>query len=160
MDVHLEIKKALLEEESGDLQGALQRLKRLSDQHPEVGEIWLEHALLLDKHDLEKEAIPHYQNALACGLNPGRVLIALICLASSYRNVGEIQKGLETIETARQQFPDHAVIECFYSLILHSAGEHAKALSTLGFTLLREARFGAVAGFEEALRYKFNELLS
>lgn len=158
MALREEIEKALKHEESGDLAAALELLDHLCNVHPDSGEAWLEHALLLDKHDREADAIPKYQKALSYGLNPDQERTALTCLASSYRNVGEMQLALETIEDANSRFPENAVVESFLALIQHDSGLEAKALQTLGRTLLRVAMPGSLSGFEGALEYKFTEL--
>lgn len=156
--IHTSIQRALQHEEEGNTETALKMLNELCSAYPHLGEVWLERGLLLDKHDQEKEAIPNYQQALECGLSSDKERIALVCLASSYRNIGEIKNALNTILRARRIYRRNAVVECFYALILHDAGLSNKAIRILGLTLLQEARSEAFLGFEKALENKFREI--
>jgi tetratricopeptide (TPR) repeat protein len=155
--IKVEIEKALGYEKVGNIESALKVLTDLCEEYPGDGEVWLEHALLLDKHGKEEEAISKYLNAVEFGLTAERERVALICLASSYRKVDEIDKAMSTILKVRNRFPN-AVVECFYALILHDAGFSSKAITALGLTLIQEASSGALSGFEEALKNKFVEL--
>lgn len=152
-----EIKHALNYEKQGDQDTAFEALNDLCLKNPQVGEVWLEYALLLDKHDKEEEAIPKYQKAIECGLTPERERIAFTCLASSYRNVGEIDNAMTTIKQVRERMPN-GIVECFYALILYDAGFPAKAVATLGHALLEHSKPGILNGFEKVLNDKFVEL--
>ncbi|HEU4963865.1 MAG TPA: hypothetical protein VFV52_08435 [Bacilli bacterium] len=53
-----------------------------------------------------------------------------------------------------------AHLPSFHALILFSAGHAERAIQALGFTLLREAKPGALTGFEKTLEFKFDELVN
>lgn len=132
--------------------------RSLCERAPNDPKLRLKYALALDHFSREEEAIPVYKKALKTGLNPDDERIALICLASSYRNVGQLDAALTTIMQALEKFPDDVVAACFYSLILLDAGWGEKAVQQLGRTLLRTLDPLAFEGFHEALNSKFNEL--
>lgn len=158
--IRLEIEEALRHQDTEDENVILDKLSELCSRYPNQSETWLEYALSLDRLSKEEEAIPNYKRALELGLDDDQERVALICLASSYRNIGEIDEALKTISQARQRFHENAIVECFYALILHDAGLSSKAISTLGLTLLREANPETLQGFEKALEYKFNDLVN
>ncbi|RYL92138.1 tetratricopeptide repeat protein [Sporolactobacillus sp. THM7-4] len=146
----------LIDSENGK-QG-MDQLRDLWSQNPDQGEVFLEVALELDKRSMEDEAIPLYVKALELDLPDEKEWIALACLASSYRNIGDYVNALKTINHARKKYHSHPVIECFYSLILLDSKKCTEAVRTLGMTLLREADPNVFNGFREALESKFSEL--
>lgn len=125
---------------------------------PDNAKLWLQTGLLLDSLGREKSAVRHYEHALSLGLSHCDTRTALVCLASSYRNVGELSRASETLERARRAYPRDAAVEAFCSLVLLDLGEADRALRTLGLTLLEVAPDGSLSGFESALRSKFRGL--
>jgi predicted Zn-dependent protease len=107
---------------------------------------------------MEEEAIPKYKEALKLGLSKEDERIALICLASSYRNVGQMHSALETIEQACEKYQHDVAVRCFYSLILIDNNKPAQAVKTLGGLLLNEMDVQKFGGFAQALRNKFDDL--
>jgi tetratricopeptide (TPR) repeat protein len=93
--------------------------------------IFLEMGLTYDASGKEAEAIPHYERAIALGLPSNERCVAMLCLGSSYRNVGDITKAKHILKKAIDEFPDHIGLRCFYSLAQVSAGEEKKAVGTL-----------------------------
>ncbi|WP_416828623.1 tetratricopeptide repeat protein [Ectobacillus polymachus] len=137
----------------------LEKMHEICNQNPDDSEIWMEYALSLDGLSKEEKAIPIYEKAVGLGLHNDKEWIALTCLASSYRNIGKVKKALSIIEQVREKYPNNATIDCFYGLILFDIERANEAVNILGLTLLREAKHGALKGFEKALEEKFNELL-
>lgn len=143
---------------NGNEQACLSMLYDESCKVPGNSDVWFRYAFALDHFSKEEEAIPAYKKALKIGLNRNAELTALICLASSYRNVGEINRAKETIVQVLTEYPDHIAAQCFYSLILADSGEPEKALQVLGRALLRGIEPEVFEGFKEALEAKFSEL--
>ncbi|WP_245734114.1 tetratricopeptide repeat protein [Sporolactobacillus nakayamae] len=130
----------------------------LTNQYPQESQVWLKYALTLDQLSMEEEAIPKYKNALELGLSKADERIALICLASSYRNVGQIHSALETIKKALEKYQQDAAVRCFYSLILMDDNKPAQAVKTLGELLVNEVAAQRFGGFAQASRRKFDDL--
>ncbi|MCO7126436.1 tetratricopeptide repeat protein [Sporolactobacillus shoreicorticis] len=152
------IQKASSLIEHGQNGRGLNMFQMLSDQHPQESKIWLQYALALDKLAMEEEAIPKYKKALELGLSKEDERIALICLASSYRNVGQIHSALETIEQACEKYRQDVAAHCFYSLILIDDNKPTQAVKTLGGLLLNEVEAQKFDGFFQALSDKFDDL--
>jgi tetratricopeptide (TPR) repeat protein len=93
--------------------------------------VHLEMGLTYDAMGKEVEAIPYYERALSIGLPFEERCVAMLCLGSSYRNVGDVEKARQILAKAIDEFPDHIGLRCFYSLAQFSAGEAGKAVGTL-----------------------------
>lgn len=79
----------------------------------------------------EDEAIPLYRAALAAGLDPGRRRRCTIQLASSLRNVGEVDEAVRLLREERERGSDALddAVAAFLALALASKGEEREALS-------------------------------
>jgi tetratricopeptide (TPR) repeat protein len=152
------IQKACSLIEHGNNEQGLNMFQTLSLQYPQESKVWLQYALSLDKLAMEKEAIPKYKEALKLGLSKEDERIALICLASSYRNVGQMHSALETIKKALEKDQHDVAVRCFYSLILMDDNKPAQAVKTLGEFLLKEVDAQRLGGLAQALRDKFDNL--
>lgn len=123
--------------------------------HPNDAQLWLRTALLLDSLDREATAIPHYEHALKLGLSQEDERTALICLASSHRNLRRPDDALAILRRARRRFPGDAAVESFYALALLDAGDPRGAVRILGMALVAAAGPHGLQGFEQALLTKF-----
>jgi tetratricopeptide (TPR) repeat protein len=124
-------------------------------KNPVLAGEYLARALRHDRAGREAEAVPDYQQALTLGLDDADQRTALICLASSHRNLGEIDQAQAVINRARRKYPRDPVIEAFTALILLDAGQPRRAIRILGLTFCANAAPGALDGFDTALARKF-----
>ncbi|WP_353947956.1 tetratricopeptide repeat protein [Sporolactobacillus sp. Y61] len=152
------IQKADLYLKEGQEEACLRLLRDLSKHQSDNGRLCLKYALALDHFSREEEAIPAYKKAMDSGLDPDDERVAMICLASSYRNVGKVDQAMAMITGAMEKYPGHIPVECFCSLILLDAGLEKMAVQQLVQVLLRELKPEAFEGFKEALKVKVNEL--
>ncbi len=143
---------------NGNEQACLALLSNLCVQVPGNSDAWLKYALALDHFSKEEEAIPVYRKSMEIGLDYESERTALICLASSYRNIGQLDLATETIVRTLKKYPDNIAAECFYSLILADAGRSRKAVQLLGRALLKSLEPAAFEGFKGALDFKFSAL--
>ena len=118
----------------------------------------LEEAFRLDARGREAEAIPLYRLALSLGLPKEEKKHALIGLASSLRNVGQLPEARRVIERARRAYKDDPAIAAFYALILHDLGESKQALKALGQAYLAHVRDPRLFEYERPLARKFRAL--
>lgn len=139
--------------DADDRAQARQLIKQCRD-NPNDASLWLRTALLLDSLDREATAVSYYEHALKLGLSAKDQRTALICLASSHRNLRHTQQALTVMERARRKFPDDPAVESFYALALLDAGQAKKAIRVLGLTLVSAAP-KQLDGFDDALRMKF-----
>lgn len=119
----------------------------------------LETGLTYDSMGKEAEAIPHYEKALSIGLPSEKRCVAMLCLGSSYRNVGKLDKSKHILEQAIQEFPEHMGLRCFYALAQYSAGESGQAVGTLLDAILHMSP-DTVKPFSKGLTYYRKELVT
>jgi tetratricopeptide (TPR) repeat protein len=87
-----------------------------------------ERASLHDMLGEEHAAIPHYRAAIAAGLDPERQGYAAIQLASTLRNVGQLDEAVELLEPLRTDDRLGAAARAFLALTLHDLGRRSDAL--------------------------------
>jgi tetratricopeptide (TPR) repeat protein len=124
-------------------------------KHPNTASDYLARALRHDRAGREAQAVPDYEKALKLGLNPADERTALICLASSHRNLHQLDQAQTVINRARRKHPHDPVIEAFTALILLDAGHPRRAVRILGLALCNYATPGTLTGFDTALISKF-----
>ena len=84
----------------------------------------------LDEAGREAEAIPRYREALEAGLVDPERSRAIVQLASSLRNVGELDEALTLLDAAVLDAGLAASVAAFRALVLHDLGRHDEALAT------------------------------
>jgi tetratricopeptide (TPR) repeat protein len=105
----------------------------------------LEQAFAYDREGFEAEAIPHYERAIAAGLDDEQLVKAMLGLGSSLRNVDRIDESLAVLEDAVGRFPDHQALPVFLAFSLWSGGRGNEALALLA------RRLGDGSGYERAI---------
>jgi tetratricopeptide (TPR) repeat protein len=105
-----------------------------------------------DRAGEEAEAIPHYERALALGLEGEERRGAQLGLGSSLRNVGRHADAVRVLEAALEAHPGDAALLAFLGLALHSAGRSAEAVGALLDVVLRHAPLGRYARALSAYR--------
>ncbi|MGM7665491.1 tetratricopeptide repeat protein [Microbacterium sp. A93] len=89
-----------------------------------------------DSAGLENAAVSYYRRALAGGLDESRRAQATIQLASTLRNLGRIEEGLQMLKEERERGGELAdAASAFYALALVSAGDAVTAASVALETL-------------------------
>lgn len=109
------------------------------------GQEELERAFAYDREGLEAEAIPHYERAIAAGLDEEQLAKAMLGLGSSLRNVDRFDESVTVLEDAVDRFPDHHALPVFLAFSLWSAGRGNEALALLA------RRLGDGSGYERAI---------
>jgi len=106
-----------------------------------------------DSLGLEDDAVPLYRRALAAGLDDYRTARATIQLASTLRNVGELDEAVALLSAAPDVPELGGARRGFLALALHSSGDSAaalrEALTALADTLPRYQR--SMRGYAAAL---------
>ena len=109
------------------------------------GQEELERAYAYDREGDEAEAIPHYERAIAAGLDDEQLAKAMLGLGSSLRNVDRVDESVKVLEDAVDRFPDHQALPAFLAFSLWSAGRGNDALALLA------RRLGHGSGYERAI---------
>ena len=93
--------------------------------------MFFERASSLDATDHPDVAIPLYEQALTAGLPGGRRRQAVIQLASSLRNLGQLAESIALLSAERTAGSDNLddAVVAFLALALAEAGREREALS-------------------------------
>ena len=142
----------------GRIEGVLGQLTSLAQAHPHVAEITYQLAWTLDSLGKEAEALPHYEKAIALGLPPNEQSGALIGLGSTLRNLGELDRAAEVLESGALQFPDQPEFEAFLALVRHDQGRKTEALQIAMRTLLDSSDDPGITAYQRALRHYISAL--
>lgn len=113
------------------------RMDDLAASAPDGAMALFERAGARDSVGLEAEAVTLYRQALAAGLDGAQRRQAVIQLASSLRNVGQVREGLALLEQERQRGSDEldGALAAFLALMLVDRGREREAVSVLLNTL-------------------------
>lgn len=142
----------------GQIEGVLDQLKSLGEDYPHVAEIAYQLAWTYDSLGKEAEALPHYEKAIALGLPPNEQSGALIGLGSTLRNLGELDRAAEVLESGSLQFPDQTEFEAFLALVRHDQGRKTEALKIAMNTLLESSDDPGITAYQRALRHYVSSL--
>jgi hypothetical protein len=108
------------------------KLDALAAERPAGDAIALfERAGAFDSTGMENEAAPLYRQALAAGLPGDRRRRAVIQLASTLRNLGQLEESVALLRAERER-PSDAMDDCvaaFLALSLADSGREREALS-------------------------------
>lgn len=136
----------------------LDLLRKLDARFPNVAEIHYQLAWTLDTAGKATDALPHYEKAVALGLEPNEHANALIGLATTLRALGQSGRAAEVLRSGQVQFPDNREFDIFLSLALHDLGEHTEALRLALLTLCDTTEDSGLTAYQRALRYAASQL--
>lgn len=137
----------------GQAQAILPRLKELDERHPNVAEINYQLAWTCDVLDREAEALPYYEKAVALGLPKSELAGALLGLGSTLRNLGQLERSISVLESARLQFPDNREFDAFLALTLRAAGRPDDALRVALEALCDTSEDTGIRAYQRAIRH-------
>lgn len=125
----------------------------LLDVHPKDPLVLYEVGGAYDVLGEEKNAIPFYRKAISAGLQGDDLQECLICLGSSYRNIGQFTEAVEALEDARKRFPDNNAMKTFLALAYYSDAQEDRAVQLLLELLLATTSDKQILAYEAALDY-------
>ena len=134
-------------EESQDL------LLELLEDFPDDPVVLFETGGSYDVMGLEPEAIPYYRQAIDQGLEGDALYECMICLGSSQRLVGDFDDAVDTLEEAREQFPENDGAQAFLALAYYSNDQVEEAISLLLDLLVRTSSSAQLRDYADALEY-------
>ena len=142
----------------GQVDHVLDLLGKLDTRFPNVAEIAYQLAWTCDVLGRERDALPHYERAIALGLPPNELAGALIGLGSTLRTLGQPARAVEVLRSGRAQFPDHREFEVFLALALHDLGQHAEALQLALTTLVETSEDSGITSYQREIRFQAGKL--
>lgn len=143
---------------NGQLEEANQLMVALLKGNPENGYYQFQCAWTYDSLGKEKEAVPHYEKAIALGLEPDVLVDAYLGLGSTYRTLGQYEQAKQTLEQAMHEFPEAEHVKVFYAMTLYNLGEHSKSMETLLNTLVRTTSHQGIIDYKKAIHFYSDKL--
>lgn len=134
-------------------------LLKLASRYSNVAEIHYQLAWTLDTAGQPADALPHYEKAVALGLEPNEHANALIGLAITLRTLGQSARAAELLRSGQLQFPDNREFNVFLALALHDLGDHAEALRLALLALCDTTEDPGLTAYQRALRHAAGRLL-
>ena len=116
---------------AGQTEEALAILRPLALAHPDDPQVQLHTAFACDSLGYEREAIPHYERAMALGLDDHDLQTAYVNLGSSHRAIGAYETAVAVWREGIARFPDNRALPVFLAMAQHNLGDHAAAMTTL-----------------------------
>ena len=105
-----------------------------------------------------REALPHYEKAIALGLPPNELSGALIGLGNTLRTLGQLERSGEVLRSGQAQFPENTEFAVFLALTLHTQGRHAEALRLTLETLCATTEDPGLTAYQRAIRHEAAKL--
>ena len=140
---------------------ALALLKDLCAKRSDDAKAWFEYAGAFDFLGREAEALPHYERALALGLEALPIEDRprlFIQYGSTLRNLKKYHRSREILREGIAKFPDVAALKAFLGLVEYSDGNHAEAARLFLSAGLPSAGDRSMSDYSRALRYYLGEL--
>lgn len=128
-------------------------LRELDHRHPNVPEIAAELGYTLATQDALPEALAAYERALALGLpslaeQANTLAGHAVCLL----RLGKAAEAVRALESARNQFPDHAEFTAYLALARHRSGATTDGFALLLGLLLESSEDPGLAAHQRTLR--------
>lgn len=134
------------------------RLQKLDQRHPNVAAINYQLAWTCDVLGRTREALPLYEKAVALGLTPNELSGALIGLGSTLRELGELGRSADVLNSGQVQFPANREFDVFLALTQHAQGKNAEAMRRLIDTLCDTTEDPGLTAYQRAIRHAAGKL--
>jgi tetratricopeptide (TPR) repeat protein len=143
--------------QEGRTEEALKVLRTALGEDPDHAAANFAYASLLDSLGREREAIPHYERFIECGLSGEELQEATVNLGSSYRVVGEPERAVEILRGGLLRFPENRAVRVFLAMALHDLGEYSEPVGSLLRELAETASDRWVTYYGRAIAYYAKE---
>ncbi|MEC0127469.1 tetratricopeptide repeat protein [Paenibacillus pabuli] len=153
-----DLQQAILLRTEGKVQEAIELLQALTLQEPENAQVWYQLAWAHDSLGLEREAVPHYEQALRLGLPVEDRAGAILGLGSTYRTLGQYAQAKAWFEKGLSEFPENREFEVFLAMVHYNLGEHGEAMRRLLLQLADTSRDKGITDYSRAIRFYADQL--
>jgi tetratricopeptide (TPR) repeat protein len=139
--------------QADELEESQELLLALLEEYPDDPQVLFEVGGAFDIMGFESEAIPYYQQAIDAGLEGAELHECLICLGSSYRNVGEFDQAVEVLESATDRYPENKSSRAFLALAYYSDEQYEDAVRVLMDLLLETTDDDDILAYADTLDF-------
>ncbi|MNJ49046.1 Tetratrico peptide repeat protein [compost metagenome] len=131
---------------------------QLLDVEQNNAEYHYQMAWCYDNLGQERDAVPHYVQAISLGLSLESLEGAYVGLGSTYRSLGQYAEAKETLEAAILQFPNANQLKVFYVMTLYNLQEHSKAMEIVLKLLAESSHDESIVDYKQAILYYADKL--
>lgn len=153
-----ELERAIRLRETGQLEQAQELLLRLTAEFPTDPAVWYQCAWVHDVMELEREAIPYYEQALALGLDGEDRKGAYLGLGSTYRTLGRYEEAATTLRQAILEYPGNREFEVFYAMVLYNLQDYSGAMESMLRQLAETSEDAGIRAYRRAILYYSDKL--
>ncbi|MFC4810384.1 tetratricopeptide repeat protein [Paenibacillus sp. GCM10023250] len=155
---HTKLQRAIALREQGEPEAAMRLLEDVVRKEPGHAQAWYQLAWVHDVLGLEREAVPHYERALRCGLAGEDRAGALLGLGSTLRTLGRYEESLVLFEEAVREYPGRREFQTFRAMTLHNLNRHAEAMAILLSQLAETSGDSGIAAYRNAIGFYADQL--
>ncbi|PAE88924.1 tetratricopeptide repeat protein [Shouchella clausii] len=156
--MHPLAKKAFSLQAAGKLEASQETFAALLAEQPNDPLSHYYYASSLDRLGKERQAVPHYEQAIALGLSGDDLEGALLGLGSTYRVLGEYGKAEKTLSKGCSLFPNSKPLQVFLAMALYNNSKHSEAMEQLLYTIADTTNDTALKSYEKAIRFYADKL--
>jgi tetratricopeptide (TPR) repeat protein len=142
----------------GKYEEALSLAKTLLTESPDNPDIHFEYACLLDGQGYEREAVSHYEQAIAGGLSGEELEMATINLGSTYRALGEYEQAVRVWRDGLQHFAENRALQVFAAMGLYNLGHYQEATHLLLRTIAETSNDPWLQHYRRAILFYADKL--
>lgn len=153
MDIEETISKAKQLRQDDELESSQELLLQLLEEYPDDPLVLFEVGGSYDVMGEEPQAIPYYRQAIDEGLDGQELEECLVCLGSSYRNVGRFDDSVELLEEAWAAHPDNNSIGAFLALAYYSNEQCEESVQLLLSLLLKTTTDDNILAYADAIDF-------
>lgn len=147
------LSRAVRLREAGKLEEARDVLLKLAEKEPDDPAVHYQAAWVHDVMGREREAVPFYERAIACGLSGEDLEEAIVGLGSSYRALGEYDKAVEVLRNGAERFPESRSVQVFLAMALYNAGGYEEAVRLLLKNLAETSGDAGISAYAPAITF-------
>ncbi|WP_257009888.1 tetratricopeptide repeat protein [Evansella halocellulosilytica] len=143
--------RRLIEENKNE--EAKQLLLDLTKEYPNDKQVHFHCAEVHDGLGLEREAITHYEKALALGILGEERERAFIQLGSSLRCIGQYDEAMNILKAGLKEFPENRALHVFLAMTFYNVNDHKLAVETLLSELIETSSDQWINKYSRALTF-------
>lgn len=152
------IQQAIQLRKSGQAEQAKTILLDLLPSYPNNPFLLYQIAWTCDNLGLEREAVPYYEQAIACGLQGEDRKGAMLGLGSTYRTLAQYEEATTLFQQAIQEYPEAREFKVFYAMVLYNLGRYSEGMQLLLTELAETTTDEGIREYQRAILFYADKL--